>query len=176
MSEKYMIGQFKAVTKDTKQWVTGDLTRTTYHLPNGKKTVHFCINSNDIWLDDKALPTSQSGMSCEVDAETICQFSGLYDGTPWDALSQTEQEEFQRYGNEPSDWCGKPIFTNDFLQIDEEILFCVRRKADFVLLRQNERPLTLTLIKKCRVIGNLYDEKATGGVLENEVKENELPY
>lgn len=148
MSEKYMTGQFKAVTKDTKQWVIGDLTRTVEHYPNGKKVIKYFINSNDIWFGEDGLPMSQSGMCVEVDAETICQFSGIYDGTPWDALSQTEQEEFLCYSNQPSDWRGKPIFTSDVCQIDNEMLICARRKADYVLERSNSRPITLTLIHK----------------------------
>lgn len=175
MSEKYMTGQFKAVTKDTKQWVIGDLTRTVEHYPNDKKVIKYFINSNDIWFGEDGLPMSQSGMCVEVDAETICQFSGLYDGTPWDALSQTEQEEFLRYSNQPSDWRGKPIFTSDVCQIDNEMLICARRKADYVLERSNSRPITLTLIHKCRVLGNLLDGEATGGVHKAEIT-NELPY
>ncbi|MDE6021512.1 MAG: hypothetical protein K2H01_11030 [Ruminococcus sp.] len=168
--------RFKAVDKETKQWIEGDLVRRTYHHPDGRKETDYFILSFDVWLDDKGVPISQSGCECKVIPETICHFSGLYDGTLWEELSLTEQENFLCGGNTSSDWQGKPIFTNDIVMNGMEKLICVRRKTDFILKKENGRPQTISIIHKCRVKRNLHDDIATGGICQIERQNIDVPY
>lgn len=167
---------YKAVTIDTKEWVIGDLVRRTYHKPDGTKRVEYSICAMDVWVDNDDIPVSQSGGEWNVIPETICLFTGQYDGTPYGELTQTERDFMTQSGFGQSDWKGRPIFTNDIVMNGAEQLTCVWRNTDFVLRKKNGRPQTLMVIKKCRVKGNLHDDAATGGIKAVDTASNDIPY
>lgn len=58
----------------------------------------------------------------EIDPETLCQYTGLYDGTKWEQLSDSEQKEFlqgwnieESRRNRKEDWQGKRLWENDIV-------------------------------------------------------------
>ncbi len=60
----------------------------------------------------------------EVDPETICQYTGLHDGTEWWELSEEEQEDFleewnceNECNNTEKDWKGRRIFDRDIVRL-----------------------------------------------------------
>lgn len=53
----------------------------------------------------------------EVDPETVGQWTGLYDNTEWEYLTEKEREDFTIAGNFPSEWKGKKIFAGDIIKI-----------------------------------------------------------
>lgn len=58
----------------------------------------------------------------EIAPETLCQYTGLYDGTKWEQLSDSEQKEFllgwnieESRRNRKEDWQGKRLWENDIV-------------------------------------------------------------
>lgn len=66
----------------------------------------------------------------EVDPNTICQFTGLYDSTKFEELSEVEQREFLDEGNMSFDWKGKKIWENDVLHLKTRPK--VRQQTEFL--------------------------------------------
>ena len=56
----------------------------------------------------------------KVDPETVGQFTGLYDSTKWEQLTEYERDEFVRKGGMPSEWKGKKIFEGDIVRITDD--------------------------------------------------------
>ena len=59
-----------------------------------------------------------------VDPETVCQFTGVYDNTQWEELSEHEQNDFlsgwnfeKDRRNTKEDWNGRKIFENDIIEV-----------------------------------------------------------
>lgn len=50
----------------------------------------------------------------------IMQFTGLYDSTKWEELTEAERESWVMSGNMPSDWKGKEIFECDIVKAEHE--------------------------------------------------------
>lgn len=104
---------FKAICKDSGKWIEGDLI--TMHYPKS-----LCIateGTNQNWSKTKFT---------KVDPETVCQFTGLYDSTKWQDLTESEREQWTRSGSMPSEWNGKRIFEGDkFYLGDPNILYVV---------------------------------------------------
>lgn len=59
-----------------------------------------------------------SEMYCrtKVKPETVSQFTGLYDGTKWEELTEEEREMFVRKEGNPSEWKGRKIFEGSVLK------------------------------------------------------------
>jgi len=108
---------FKAKCTDNGEWVEGDI----FHNHDGRI---FC---GELIIDDykgDACDKYNLGIGfCEVDPETICQYTGLYDSTRWKQITEEEKKEFlskwnrkeNRY-NKKKDWKGKKIWENDIVE------------------------------------------------------------
>lgn len=107
----------------------------------------------------------------EVDPETVGQWTGMYDNTKWEDLTEKEREEFTRNGNFPSEWNGKKIFEGDICRVNlgNEILngyveYDERCGAWRIIFKEPHCILFLDLWFKrnepgiwCEVIGNRWD-------------------
>lgn len=112
----------------------------------------------------------------EVIPETVGQFTGLYDATPWEELTTDEQAWFlyPENGDKRSkdDWKGKPIFEGDICRFREwnngdmcwigKVYF---EHQQFVISgnknKECETPFTLAMSrfisKNIEIIGNIHD-------------------
>ena len=76
--------------------------------------------SFDAMIIDRPYLTSNSDLSAlnfwVVDPATVGQFTGLYDATKWEALSESEQEEWLET-HTADEWKGRKIFEGDIVKI-----------------------------------------------------------
>lgn len=108
---------FRGRRADNGEWVTGDLRHGGYYLndPNVYIVVRF----------------ANTVMNCPVDPATVGQYTGLYDDTKWEDLTDAEKLDFyhQHYIGEDGMsvrfqciddvkplWRGKRIFEGDILE------------------------------------------------------------
>ena len=104
----------------------------------------------------------------EVIPETVGQFTGLYDATPWEELTTDEQAMFLYPENggkrSKEDWKGKPIFEGDIMPVwenGEEYHYKVVYNGDCFMLsmldsEQGSYPLSVKH-NISEVIGNIHD-------------------
>ena len=77
------------------EWIEGDLLSNAYPIPN--------------------IRPLGSGCCYRVIPESVGQFTGLYDSTKWEALSELEQQEwFKNYTFD--EWKGRKIFEGDIIK------------------------------------------------------------
>lgn len=50
------------------------------------------------------------------ESRPIMQFTGLYDSTKWEELTEEERTQWTRNSNMPSEWKGKEIYESDLLE------------------------------------------------------------
>jgi hypothetical protein len=60
---------------------------------------------------------SLAGAAILIDVRTLTQFTGLYDSTTWEELTEEERREWTIRHNLPSEWKGKKIFEGDIVKI-----------------------------------------------------------
>jgi hypothetical protein len=48
------------------------------------------------------------------------QWTGLYDSTTWEELTEEQRDQWTIDGNMPSEWKGCPLYENDLLNPDDE--------------------------------------------------------
>lgn len=153
---------FKAQRTDGKGWVEG--------LP--KQTIQE--------LSEEGIIHSIGGFEhvFDVDPETVCQYTGLKDGTKWDQLPTGEKATFLRQWNEkenrnniPDDWNGRKIFEGDLIKgrsssifsLNEEIIHEViyassaRFHASGTTFENLQEYIEYCDIK-CEVKGNIHDK------------------
>ena len=101
---------FRGKRKDNGEWIVG----TPIIYEDGRTRI---IESHtDIFCYVKDSSIIQT-VAHEVDPETVGQWTGMYDNTKWDDLTEEEREDFTRAGNFPSEWKGKKIFEGDIIKI-----------------------------------------------------------
>lgn len=125
---------FKAKRKDNGEWVEGLIWKKKY---NSNKMFISCFPDKD---DNEEVFV--------VDPETICQFTGLYDGTTWEELTEEEKQEFYNKNNSEDGrtikyqniedvkhlWKGKMIWENDICDRYEKFYEIVKyHEGDFIL-------------------------------------------
>lgn len=67
-----------------------------------------------------ALFFHQFQMACDGENNPVLeQWTGLYDSTAWEELTEEKREEWTRLGDFPSVWEGIPIYENDAVKIPE---------------------------------------------------------
>lgn len=108
---------FKAKRLDNGEWVEGQYVYINNPLTeNGEPIKHLICNGTNIF-------------NCEIDPNTLCQYTGLNDNTKWEDLTESEKELFlsnwnyqEDRKNKVEDWKGKKIWENDILcgHLDEE--------------------------------------------------------
>lgn len=55
----------------------------------------------------------------KVHQKSIGEFTGLYDATKWEELTEPEQSVWRDLGNTPEEWKGWRIFEGDIIQIND---------------------------------------------------------
>lgn len=142
--------KFKALRDDGTGWVTG-------------------------WLiyrdgDYRILPFGSNDDFVQIDQDTICQFTGAYDSTSWDELSDIHKADWISSGKSVGDWCGNEIYENDILSDGSGKLQLViyndgALTADgsfygFALIDENGTSSTAVIMTdfatRTKVVGNLH--------------------
>lgn len=105
---------FKGKNFEIEAWFTG--IPITTHIGTFmvfEENPHYCSQYGYMEID---------GL-CEVDSNTISEFTGLYDCTTWEELTEEEQEQFllewnckENRNNTEDDWKGRKIFENDIVE------------------------------------------------------------
>lgn len=92
--------EFRGKTRADKQWICGDLR----HWPDG--TVAIIPSSCGVRM----------AIGTPVDPLSVGRFTGMYDATRWEDLSEREQDlwDLSRKGSE--EWLGRKIFEHDFIE------------------------------------------------------------
>lgn len=118
MSDRYLC---KAKRTDNREWVEGNLVWSedadeeyrAVIIPKTKSNMFISSNEEDLGFETWYL----------VDPETVCQYTGLHDGTRWEELSEKEQQQFSSEWNyekdrknQKEDWNGKKIWENDIVE------------------------------------------------------------
>lgn len=114
---------FKAKRTDNGEWADGCYI---FDERNGKKHYIGYVLCSDAG--------QQYGADIvEVVLSTLCQYTGLTDGTSWGELSEKEQQQFlaewnyeRNRKNKMKDWNGKKIWENDILRHDNGNYMIVR--------------------------------------------------
>lgn len=93
---------------DNGEWVQGGYVCALQSCDN--KETHFIMEYN--------------GLANVVDPETVCQFTGVYDNTRWEELSENEKNDFlsgwnfeKDRRNIKEDWNSRKIFENDIIEV-----------------------------------------------------------
>ena len=104
-----------------------------------------------------------------VDSDwTVEQFTGIYDSTTWEELTEQEREEWVYWGNMPSEWKGKMIFEGDILHGWEHypVTYCgdmeggLGMEMGWYLQRDNFESFTqLVSDTTYKIIGNIHENK-----------------
>lgn len=74
-------------------------------------------------FNEHRIRNQETGMETDIDPETLGQFTGLYDCTKWEELTEAEQKAFLNEKLEEDrqptkeDWKGRKIFEGDVLNI-----------------------------------------------------------
>lgn len=100
---------FRGKRIDGGEWIEGYYLRDVLTMPD--ELTHFI-----------ATPWGFSVRMFEVYPHTVGQFTGLYDSTKWEDLSEAERAAFVRDGNLPSEWKGKKIFEGDIVHAHDRLL------------------------------------------------------
>lgn len=116
----------------------------------------------------------------EVDPETVGQFTGLFDNTKWDQLSEKEKNDFLSKTNEltntkntKDDWKGREIFEGDVLFGREEgddettawtnfyyVIFYDEKLCSFMAKDKDDTYWDIVICEineQYKVIGNIFD-------------------
>lgn len=108
----------------------------------------------------------------EIDPETLCQYTGVNDGTRWEQLSGTEQRKFlvewnikKDRQNRKEDWNGRKIWENDIVDTYEadskETLRNVVKfdSGCFKVYKEHYLPMNLDNYEKeeFKIVGNIFD-------------------
>lgn len=114
---------FKAQRADTKEWVEGYPVFDFANCSLKRRGKCACKHSGQLlcfygWIDE----LHEYG-EIEVIPETVCQYTGLNDGTKWEELSEEEKEKFlskrnhkEDRMNAKEDWNGRKIFEGDIVK------------------------------------------------------------
>ena len=74
----------------------------------------WCYGVPYIDYENDCRMTTHNGMSIVL-AETVGQFTGLYDSTKWESLSELEQQEWLE-SHTKDEWRGRKIFEGDIVR------------------------------------------------------------
>jgi hypothetical protein len=105
-----------------------------------------------------------------IDPDTICEYTGINDGTRWEQLSKSEQERFlsgwdlkEDRKNTKEDWNGRKIFEGDIIGIGDEDdeIFVVKWDTDTARFVMDADSWIVDFDSyngyDCEVIGNIFD-------------------
>ena len=94
--------------------------------------------------------------------EEVQLFTGLYDATTWDELTEDERAEWTRSGNMPSEWKGKPIYEGDRIKLlynwHEQYWTVKFTKGCFYLFRGDRLSMLYNFDAfEMEIIGNIWE-------------------
>lgn len=119
---------FKGKRKENGKWVEGYYQKRYDNFENIQHLI-FWSKSSTVWE------------YAEIDPETVCQYTGLNDGTKWEKLSENEKEKFlsdwnykENRQNTKEDWKGRKIFEWDIVGIYSEY----REECDYGIVKYGE--------------------------------------
>lgn len=136
---------FRGKRKDNGEWVEG------CYICDPDLDYHY-ISGYDYYSSENGW--ERESYCYEVDPETVGQWTGMYDNTKWEDLTEKEREEFTRNGNFPSEWNGKKIFEGDVVEIDGKHYEVKYMLGQFFV------GINMPIAYKrfdCEVIGNIHD-------------------
>ena len=113
---------FRGISKETKAMVYG-AHFTLHHDDQRTHIHHFIIPENTPIPKEKPIGEIQ----IEVDPATVGQFTGVYDGTKWEELSQQEKDRWLKK-HSVKEWNGRRIFEGDIVKTH----YANAVKSDFV--------------------------------------------
>ena len=113
--------------------------------------------------------------------ETLCQFTGLYDATKWQELTDDQRDKWTLNGNTPSEWKGWKLFSDDLISDGDRTIriymteggFAIKwhywcsdisdlTPLDELILQPLPDAKTRSWIEgSCKFIGNIHDKKQT---------------
>lgn len=111
--------------------------------------------------------------------ETICQFTGIYDATKWQELTEEQRDKWTLDGNMPSEWKGWKLFSDDLISDGSIIMriymteggFAIKafywaseigelNGSDELILQPLPDAQTRSWIEvSCKLVGNIHDKK-----------------
>ena len=133
--------KFRGKRKDNGEWIKGDL-------------IHYDFN-NILITDQYQRIWDIEERGLKVIPETIGQFTGLYDSTKFEELTEQEQKEWLKH-HAREEWDGKPIYEKDIvMQTVSKKLYVVSYNYDF----GGFSPFFSVYegYKAYKVIGNIHD-------------------
>lgn len=133
---------FRGKRKDNREWVYGYVYRIW-------ERVYI------LWGMTNDVPNM-----IEVDPETVGQFTGLYDSTKWEDLTEKERAEFTRAGNFPSECKGKKIFEGDVVKAGKVVRSIRFRNGAFEITGKTSGISMYQMAGtdlEYKVIGNIHD-------------------
>lgn len=118
-------------------------------------------------------------LQTQVDGKTICQFTGLYDATKWQDLTEEQRDKWTLDGNMPSEWKGYKLFSDDVISDGTRTIriymteggFCLKAyywcsdmsdlaPIDELILHPLPDAQTRSWIEgSCKLVGNIHDKK-----------------
>jgi hypothetical protein len=135
--------KFRGKRKDNGEWEFGDLAQVT-------------VNSSRAWRRKVKVMVNHH----EVIPDTVGQFTGLYDATKWEDLSEEERNRWTIDGNMPSEWKGREIYEGDILE------YAHRETGDLNVITYKDGSFALTdgnggrfFPYNSEVISNIHDIK-----------------
>ncbi len=103
---------FRGKRTDNGEWVEGFYVK---FYSNGGSNPNYMIFT----IDEQ----NRSSQPYAIDAETVCRYVGMHDGTKWEQLSKIEQDKFlsewnldKNRQNIKEDWCGRKVFEGDIVK------------------------------------------------------------
>jgi len=120
-------------------------------------------------------------LQTQVDGNTICQFTGLYDATKWQELTDDQRDKWTLDGNMPSEWRGWKLFSDDLISYEGGQMriymvaggFAIKAfywasevgelgLCDELILQPLPDAQTRSYIANCcKLVGNVHDKKET---------------
>ncbi len=152
---------FKAKRKHNGEWVEG------FYCP----IKYYDFDKHTFEFKTVIISEFSSGgiIWCEVDPDTICQWTGLYDQTKFEELSEMEQRAFLDSGKLSHEWKGRKIWENDIIRVydftaDDFIAKWSEEKAAFVIVYAVSKIECEDLVSEVfdgadyvSVVGNIFD-------------------
>ena len=118
-------------------------------------------------------------LKTQVDGKTICQFTGLYDATKWQDLTEEQRDKWTLDGNMPSEWKGYRLFSDDLISDGDKMIRIYMTEGGFaikwhywaadtnelcfgdeLILQALPDAQTRSYIENsCKLVGNIHDKK-----------------
>jgi hypothetical protein len=154
--------KFRDRREDDGKWVHG------YYVVASK--VHYIFTGNTILTGGSSFGILDDDFEFfEVIPDTIGQFTGLYDATQWEDLTEEKRSRWTIDGNMPSEWKGREIYEGDIVKFVYSPKLLNENNIGVVLWFNNDHWAINVrnaaeyhidnVVKRGKVIGNIHDNK-----------------